>query len=123
MQIYLGINNEYKVIFSDENIRFSASYPPSPESSKKKSSPTAAVIVAFTVFEIKKTNNFMQLQYISYAMTLDYKKKIKMQQNGGYLKKKIKILLKNLMVFGLEKLCFPVNHKTGVSLYRKTNTQ
>ena len=55
MQIYLCINNEYKVIFSDENIRFSASYPPSPESSKKKkSSPTAAVIVAFTVFGIKK---------------------------------------------------------------------
>ena len=36
LQIYLCINNEYKVIFSDENIRFSASYPPSPESSKKK---------------------------------------------------------------------------------------
>ena len=35
LQIYLYINNEYKVIFSDENIRFSASYPPSPESSKK----------------------------------------------------------------------------------------
>ena len=57
-------------------------------------------------------------------MTLDYKKKkIKMQQNGGFLKKKIKILLKNLMVFGLEKLYFPFNHKTGGSLYRKTNTQ
>ena len=52
LQIYLCINNEYKVIFSDENIRFSASYPTSPESLKKKSSPTAAVIVAFTVFEI-----------------------------------------------------------------------
>ena len=36
LQIYLCINNEYKVIFSDENIRLSASYPPSPESSKKK---------------------------------------------------------------------------------------
>ena len=36
LQIYLCINNEYEVIFSDENIRFSASYPPSPESSKKK---------------------------------------------------------------------------------------
>ena len=48
----------------------------------------------------------MKLEYISYTMTLDYKKKIKMQQNGGFLKKKIKILLKNLMVFGLEKLYF-----------------
>ena len=45
-----------------------------------------------------------------------------MQQNGG-LKKKIKILLKNLMVFGVEKLYFLFNHKTGGSLYRKTNTQ
>ena len=70
------INNEYKVIFSDENIRFSASYPPSPDF-KKKSSPTAAVIVAFTVFEIKKTKNFMKLEYISYTMTLDSKKKLK----------------------------------------------
>ena len=41
---------------------------------KKKSPPTAAVIVAFTVVEIKKTKNFMKLEYISYAMTLDYKK-------------------------------------------------
>ena len=79
LQIYLCINNEYKVIFSDENIRFSASYPPSPESSKK-SSPTDAVIVACTVFEIKKTKNFMKLEYVSYTMTLDYKKEIKMQQ-------------------------------------------
>ena len=47
-----------------------------------------------------------------------------MQQNGGFLKKKIKILLKNLMVFGLEKLYFSFNHhKTGGSLYRKTNKQ
>ena len=29
----------------------------------------------------------MKLEYISYTMTLDYKKKIKMQQNGGFLKK------------------------------------
>ena len=41
---------------------------------KKKISPTAAVIVAFTVFEIKKTKNFMKLEYISYIMTLDYNK-------------------------------------------------
>ena len=41
---------------------------------KKKSSPTAAVIVAFTVFEIKKTKNFMKLEYISYTLTLDYNK-------------------------------------------------
>ena len=65
----------------------------------------------------------MKLEYISYTMTLDYKKKIKMQRNGGFLKKKIKILLKNLILFGLEKLYFPFYHKTGGSLYRKTNTQ
>ena len=84
LQIYLCINNEYEVIFSDENIRFSASYPPSPESSKKKSSPTAAVIVAFTVFEIKKTKNFMKLEYISYTMTLDYKKKLKCNKMADF---------------------------------------
>ena len=61
---------------------------------QKKSSPTAAVIVAFPVFEIKKTKNFMKLEYISYTMTLDYKKKIKMQQNGGFLKKKLKFCSK-----------------------------
>ena len=89
------VNNEYKVIFSDENIRFSASYPPSPESLKKKSSPTAAVVVAFTVPEIEITKNFIKLEYISYTMTLDYKKKnIKMQQNGGFLKKKLKFCSK-----------------------------
>ena len=64
-------------MFSNENIRFSASYPPSPESSKKKSFPTAAVIVAFTVSEIKKTKNFITLEYIFYTMTLDCKKKLK----------------------------------------------
>ena len=29
----------------------------------------------------------MKLEYISYTMTLDYKQKIEMQQNGGFLKK------------------------------------
>ena len=57
---------------------------------QKKSSLTAAVIVAFTVSEIKKTKNFIKLQYISYAMILDCKNKIKMQQNGRFLKKKLK---------------------------------
>ena len=89
---------------------------------KKKSSPTAAVIVAFPVFEIKKTKNFMKLEYISYTMTFDYKKKIKSNKMADFWKK-IKILVKNLMVFGLEKLYFPFNHKTGESLYRKTNAQ
>ena len=78
------INNEYKVIFSDENIRFSPSSPPSPESSKKKSSPTAAVIVAFTVLEIKKSKNFMKLEYISYTITLDYKKKLKCNKMADF---------------------------------------
>ena len=46
-------------MFSNENIRFSASYPSFPESSKKKkSSATATVIVAFTVPEIKKNQKF-----------------------------------------------------------------
>ena len=41
-----------------------------------------------------------------------------MQQNDRFLKK-IKILLKNLVVFGLAKLYFSSNHKTGGSLYGK----
>ena len=44
---------------------------------KEISSPTAAVIVAFTVPEIKKTKNFIKLEYISYTMTLDCKNKLK----------------------------------------------
>ena len=32
----------------------------------------------------------MKLEYISYTMTFDYKKKIKMQQNGGFFNKKLK---------------------------------
>ena len=61
--------------FSNEKIGFSANYPPSPESSKKKSSPTSALIVAFTVTEVKKIKIFIKLEYISYTMTLDCKKK------------------------------------------------
>ena len=80
------------------------------------------MIVAFTVFEIKKTKNFIKLEYISYTMTLDHKKKLKCNKMADFWKK-IKILLKNLMVLGLEKLYFPFNHKTGASLYGKTNTQ
>ena len=83
MQIYLCINNEYKVTFTDKNIRFSASYPPSPESGKK-SSPTAAVIAAFTVYEIEKTKIFMKLEHISYTMTLDYKKKLKCNKMADF---------------------------------------
>ena len=66
LQIYLCINNEYRVIFSDENIRFSASYPPSPESKKK-----------FSHFcsdcSLHNDNDN--------TMTLDYKKKIKKDVN------------------------------------------
>ena len=46
-----------------------------------------------------------------------------MQQNGGFLKKKNQNLLKNQIVFGLTKLYFLSNHKTGGPLYGKTNTQ
>ena len=62
------------------------------------------------------------MEYISYTMTLDCKKKLKCNKMAEF-KKKIKILLKNLMVFGVEKLYFSSNHKTGASLYGKTNTQ
>ena len=54
---------------------------------RKKSSPTAAVIVAFTVFEIKKSKNFMKLEYISCTMTLDYKKKLKFNKMADFWKK------------------------------------
>ena len=64
----------------------------------------------------------MKLQYISYKMTLDYKTKLKCNKMADFWKK-IKILLQNLMVFGLEKLYFPFNHKTGRFVYRKTNAQ
>ena len=53
----------------------------------------------------------MKLEYISYAMTLDYKKKLKCNKMADFWKT-IKILLKNLIVFGLEKIYFPFNHKT-----------
>ena len=64
----------------------------------------------------------MKLEYISYTMTLDYIKKLKCNKMADFWKK-IKILLKNRMVFGLEKLYFPFNHKTERSLYKKINTQ
>ena len=75
------------------------------------------MIVAFTVPEIKKNKNLIKLEYISYTMTLNCKKKIKMQQNR--VLKKIKILLKNLMVFGVAKLYFSSNRKTGGAFYGK----
>ena len=52
------------------------------------SSSAAAVIVAFTVFEIKKTKNVTKLEYISYTMTLGYKKKLKYSQTADFWKKK-----------------------------------
>ena len=64
----------------------------------------------------------MKLEYIFYTMTLDYKKNWNTTK-WRIFEKKIKISLKNLMVFGLEKLYFPFNYKTGGSLFRKTNTQ
>ena len=61
---------------------------------QKKSSPTAAVIVAFTVCEIKKTKNFMELEYISYTITLEYKKKLKCNKMADFLKKQLKFCSK-----------------------------
>ena len=55
---------------------------------KKKNSATAAVIVAYTVPEIKRTKNIIKLKYIFHTITLDCQNKIKMHQNGGDLKKK-----------------------------------
>ena len=54
-------------------------------SSKKKNCPTAAVIVAFTVFEMKK-KKFMKLEYIFYTMILDYKKKLKCNKMADFWK-------------------------------------
>ena len=51
---------------------------------QKKSSPTAAVIVAFTVSEIKKSKNFIKLEYIFYTMTLDCKKKFKCNKMADF---------------------------------------
>ena len=45
-----------------------------------------------------------------------------MQQNGAFLKKKFNFAKKS-DGFWLGKIKFPFNHKTGGSLYRKTNTQ
>ena len=53
-------------------------------------------------------------------MPLDCKNKLKYNKMAEFKKK---ILLKNLMVFGVSKLYFSSNHKTGRTLYGKTNTQ
>lgn len=46
-------------------------------SRQKKSSPTAAVIAAFRVPEIKKQKMSVKLEGISRTMTQDYEKKLK----------------------------------------------
>ena len=81
-------------MFLNENIRFSASYPYHLLSLQKKSSPTAAVIVAFTVPEIKKTKIFIKLEYISHTMTLDCKKKFKCNKMADFFFKKLKFCSK-----------------------------
>ena len=45
------------------------------------------MIVAFTVPEIKKTKNFIKLEYISYTMTLDCKKKSKCNKMADFCQK------------------------------------
>ena len=50
---------------------------------QKKSSPTAAVTVAFTVFENKKTKNFMKLEYISYTMTIEKQMHNKLRKDSS----------------------------------------
>ena len=54
---------------------------------KKKSSATAAVIVAFTEPESKKTKNLIKLEYIFYIITLDCKKKLKCIKMAEFWKK------------------------------------
>ena len=64
----------------------------------------------------------MKLEYIPYTMTLDYKKKLKCNKMAHFWKKKFNFAKKS-DGFWLGKIKFPFNHKTGGSLYRKTNTQ
>ena len=54
---------------------------------QKKSSATAAVINAFTVPEIQKTKNLINLEYISYTITHDCKKKLKCYKMAKFWKK------------------------------------
>ena len=54
-------------------------------------------------------------------MTLDCKKNANATKWRIFEKRNQK--LKNLMIFGVAKLYFSSNHKTGGSLYGKTNTQ
>ena len=61
---------------------------------KKKSSPTAAVIVALTVFEIKKKQKFYETKIYFLYNDPRLWKNIEMQQNGGFLKKKLKFCSK-----------------------------
>ena len=70
----------------------------------------------------KKTKHFIKLEYISYIMTLNCKKKLKCNKMADFWKRN-QNLLKNLVLFGLTKLYFLSNHKTGGSLYGKTNIQ
>ena len=72
MQTYFCINNEYTVMFSNENIWFSASYSPFPESSKKEFRLCCSDSRLHSAWNKKK--NWIKLEYISYTMTLDCKK-------------------------------------------------
>ena len=40
-----------------------------------------------SVCNLKKTKNFIKLEYISYTMTLDYKKKLKCNKMADFWKK------------------------------------
>ena len=123
LQIYICINNEYKVIFSDENIWFSASYLASPESSKKKFSHCCSDCSLHSVWNKKKTKNFMKLKYIFLIQWPSIIKKIEMQQNGGFLKKKLKFCSKIWWFLAWKNYIYHSIIKLGGSLYRKTNTQ
>ena len=95
LQIYLCINNEYKVIFSNENIRFSASYSPSPESSNKKFSHCCSDCSLHSVWDKKKpkilwNQNIFPIQWPSII-----KKKLKCNQMADYWKKNTKFAEKS----------------------------
>ena len=93
LQIYFCINNEYKVIFSDENIRFSASYPPSPESLKKKSSHCCSDCNLHSVWN-KKNQKFYKTRIYFLYNDPRLQRKIEMQQNGRFFKIKLKFCWK-----------------------------
>ena len=83
--------------------------------------PNAAVIVAFTVPEIKKIKNFIKQEFISYTMTLDCKKKLKCNKMSDL--KKNQNLLKNPDGFWPDKIIFFIQSYSWRVIVWKKKTQ